>query len=249
MPTRRRGAATSRRLLLSAGYFPLMAVLTLCPALCAQVGQSMEIQDLSGKGSPIRISGRMRVGHDSANQLPFSFQASFSIKNASPKGILLMVVNLQASNAAGLQFAQEYFFGDAFAPGQVESHDVPEIRLGRGKLDPHAAAQAHAEFVQFADGSTWGDVHSAQSVLSDRGKTLAELDLLEHLYEQKGESAFLDEFARADDTLNVIRTLKTRCRDNPPESNCAHKAVHRTFVTATEHAAGLGSGAAQMDDD
>lgn len=49
--------------------------------------------------------------------------------------------------------------------------------------------------MQFSDGSTWGDADSAQFVLDRREKTLAELDLLEHIYEQRGESAFLDEFA------------------------------------------------------
>lgn len=109
-----------------------------------------------------------------------------------PKSILLMIVHLEATSGPGQdeKDSQEYFFGDALAPRQAEiSHD-PEQRFGTSvvngeplpyKKDPHPAGQAHAEFVQFSDGSTWGDADSATDVFETRRKTLEELDLLEHL--------------------------------------------------------------------
>jgi mannitol/fructose-specific phosphotransferase system IIA component len=224
-------------------------------AWCAAVEQRMEIRDLSDKGSPIQISGHMTLGYDSANQFPFSYQESLSIKNVSAKSILLMVVHLEATSGPGSDetFSQEYFFGDPLAPEQVEAHDFPEQRFGTTlvngepmpyKPDPRPAAQAHAEFVQFSDGSTWGDEDSAQNALGIRRQTMGELDLLEHVYEQAGESAFLDELAKADEFLNVISQLKSRCSDKAMYTSCTHKGVHQTFVTAKEHEAALNSGIA-----
>jgi hypothetical protein len=227
-----------------------VAVLSPNSASCTVSKQRMEIQDLSDKGSPIQISGYMALRYDSENRFPFSYEQSTSIKNVSSKSILLMVVHLSATSGPGQDetYSQEYFFGDTLAPGQVEvSHD-PEQRFGASvvngeplpyRKDPHPAAQAHAEFVQFSDGSTWGDADSAKDVFETRRKTLEELDLLEHLYEQAGESAFLDELARADDSLNVIRQIKDECSEKTADPKCTHNIVHRTFLTVRKHDAGI----------
>jgi hypothetical protein len=161
-----------------------------------------------------------------------------------------MIVRLEASSGPGHdeKYSQEYFFADALAPGHVEVNHSPEQRFGTPlvngepvpyRKDPHPTAQAHAEFVQFSDGSTWGDADSATNVLSLRRKTVEELDLLEHLYEQAGESAFLEEFAQADDFLDVIRQMQDRCREKTVDSKCAYNIVHRTFLIAKEHEAAI----------
>jgi hypothetical protein len=231
-------------------FFLPVAVLGPNSASCAVSEQRMEIQDLSDKGSPIQISGYMALRYDRENRFPFSYEQSTSVKNVSSKSILLMIVHLEATSGPGHDetYSQDYFFGDTLAPGQVEVNHDPERRFGSTlvngeplpyKKDPHPTAQAHAEFVQFGDGSTWGDADSAADSLDERRKTVEELDLLEHLYEQAGESAFLDEFARADDSLNVIRQMKDRCTEKTADSKCAHNIVHRTFLTAKEHDAAI----------
>jgi hypothetical protein len=235
-------------------FFLPVAVLSPNLASCTVTEQRMEIHDLSDKGSPIQISGYMALRYDSGNRFPFSYEQSTSVKNVSSKDILLMIVHLEATSGPGQDetYSQEYFFGDTLGPGQVEvSHD-PERRYRtevNGKplpyrRDRHPAAQAHTEFVQFSDGSTWGDGDFAKDVFETRRKTLEELDLLEHLYEQAGESAFLDEFARADDSLNVIRQIKDRCTEKTADSKCAYNIVHRTFLTAKEHDAAISPHAA-----
>ena len=230
--------------------FLSVALLSPNSASCTVSEQRMEVHDLSDKGSPIQISGYMALRYDSENRFPYSYEQSTSVKNVSSKPILLMIVHLEATSGPGEDeaYSQEYFFGDALAPGQVEVNHDPEWRFGTSvtngeplpyRKDPHPAAQAHAEFVQFSDGSTWGDADSAKNVLQTRRETLEELDLLEHLYEQAGESAFLDEFARADDSLNVIRQIKDGCSEKPVDPKCAHDIVHRTFLTAKKHDAAI----------
>ena len=243
---RARRVATGKSLVMSAAFSLLVALFGPSPASCTVAEQRMEIQDTSDKGSPIQISGYMTLRYDSENRFPFSYEESTSVKNVSSKGILLMIVRLEATSGPGSdeKYSQEYFFGDALAPGQVELNHNLEQRFGASVVngeplpyekDPHPAAQAHAEFVQFSDGSTWGDVESATGVLALRRKALEELDLLEHLYEQAGESAFLEEFAQADDFLGIIRQMKDRCGEKTADSKCAHSIVHRTFLTAKEH--------------
>jgi len=233
-----------------AGFFLLVSALAPRLAMCEVVEQFMEIQDRSDKGSPIQIAGHMTLGYDKTNQFPFSYQESLSIKNVSTKAILLMVVQFDATSgpARDEKFSQEYFFGDALGPGQVEAHDFPAQRYGTPLVngepvpyqpDLHPTAEAHAEFVQFGDGSTWGDADAATNVLGLRQKTLAELDLLEHLYEQRGESAFLEELAKADGLLSVIYQLKRRCENKPAYVNCTYESVHQTLATAREHEAAL----------
>jgi hypothetical protein len=241
---------TGKCLVMSAGFSLLVALFGPSSASCSVSEQRLEIQDTSDKGSPIQISGYMTLRYDSENRLPFSYEESTSVKNVSAKSILLMVVRLEASSGPSQdeKYSQEYFFGDALAPGQVEVNNNPEQRFGAAvvngeplpyKKDPHPAAQAHAEFVQFSDGSTWGDADSATGVLELRRKTLEELDLLEHLYEQADESAFLEEFAQADDFIGVLRQMKDRCTGKTADSKCAHNIVHRTFLTAKEHEAAI----------
>lgn len=253
MPTRTGGTAANRLLSISACAFLPIIALSTNSALCSAVEQGMEIRDLSDGGSPIQISGRMTIGYDSANQFPFSCQKSFSIKNVSTRSILLMVVHVEATSGPerDAHFSEEYFFGDALAPGELDVRDFPEQRFGATvvngktmpyKKDPRPVVQARAEFVQFSDGSTWGDADAARNEFEIRRRTLAELDRLEHIYEQAGEGVFLEEFARSDDSLNVIGQLKERCAE-PTVANCAHSAVHRTFVAAKEHEGATTSGA------
>jgi len=254
MPTRTGSTAMKRRLLMFArAFLSIILLLSTNSVLCSAVEQRMEIRDLSDRGSPIQISGRMMIGYDSANQFPFSCQKSLSIKNISTRSILLMVVHVEATSGPDRDehFSEEYFFGNALAPGELDVRDFPEQRFGTTVVngepipytkDPHPAAQAQAEFVQFSDGSTWGDADAARNVFEIRRRTLAELDRLEHIYEQAGESAFLDKFVRSDDFLNVIRQLQEGCGEQTA-ANCAHNAVHRTFVVAKKHEEATTSGA------
>jgi len=246
------------RMLLTYSFLGFLLTALVGPerASCAAVERRMKLQDVSAKESPISVSGYVTYRYDDSKALPFSYQENISARNVSPKSVLLMVMHLEAEGTPGRDetYSREYFFGDSLKPGAVEVHDglgtsfgqaVNGVPLAVSEHDPHAAAKVRVEFVQFSDGSTWGDAGSAENVLKMRSETLAELDKLEHIYEQAGEEAFLEEFERADDYLPTISMLKHACKDKATTSNCAHGAVQRTIDAAKDHQTEMESGVAR----
>jgi hypothetical protein len=222
-------------------------------ALCAAVERRTVLQDVSEKGSPISVVGYITYRYDDSKRFPFSYKETFCAKNVSHKSVLLMVMHIEASGTPGRDetFSQEYFFGDALEPGAVEVDDDPGRSFGQSvngaplvnsEQDADAVAKVRLEFIQFSDGSAWGDAALAENVLKKRSETLAELDTLEHIYEQAGEEAFLEEFAQADDSLPTISQLKHACTDKANTPTCAHDAVQRTINIVTNHQARMDSG-------
>ena len=114
--------------------------------------------------------------------------------------------------------------------------------------DEHPIAKVRVEFVQFSDGSGWGDANSnsAKLVLEVRNETLAELNTLEHIYEQAGADAFLEEFAQSHDYLPTISLLKHTCQDKAKNSTCAYDAVQRAIDAAKEHQTEIDLGMARQ---
>ena len=240
--------------------YPVFAFLTIAltvpnGASCSTAERRMQLFNVSPEGSPIGVSGYVTYRYDDSKAFPFSYQENISAKNISHKNVLLMVMHLGANGTPGRDetFSQEYFFGDALEPGAVEVYDEPATSFGQAVNgvpliddghDQHAVARVRVEFVQFSDGSAWGDAGSAENVLKMRSETLAELDMLEHIYEQAGEEAFLEEFAGADDYLPTISQLKHSCKDKAKTSNCAHDAVQRTIDAAKNHQTEMDSGIA-----
>jgi hypothetical protein len=252
-------ARVHRRMLVPCSVLMFLLIALLRPevASCAVVERRMKLQDVSAEGSPISVSGYVTYRYDDSKKFPFSYRENISAKNVSGKSVLLMVMHLEAEGTPGSDetFSQEYFFGPALEPGGVEVHDEPGASFGQAvngiplvdsEHDPHAVASVRVEFVQFGDGSTWGDADSARTVLHMRSETLAQLDRLEHIYEQAGEDAFLEEFARVDDYLSVFSQLKGACNNKPKNSNCAHDAVQRTIDVAKEHQTEMDSGVAHQ---
>jgi hypothetical protein len=218
--------------------FLLIALLGPDTVSCAAVERRMELQDVSEKGSPITVSGYVTSRYDDSKKLPFSYQENILARNVSNKSLLLVVMHLRVSGTPGRDetFLQEYFFGNALEPGAVDVNDEPGASFGRtvngvplvaSEHELDAVARVRVEFVQFGDGSSWGDAKFAENVLKMRSDALAELYTLEHIYEQAGEEALLEELARADDYLPVINQLKWACRDKAKKSDCAHDAVQR----------------------
>jgi hypothetical protein len=237
--------------------FLLIALIDPNGASCSAVERRMRLRDVSAKESPISVSGYVTYRYDDSKNFPFSYQENISAKNVSSKSVLLMVMHVEANGTPGRDetYSQEYFFENALEPGAVEVHDEPGTSFGQAvngtplidsEHDPHAVAKVRVEFVQFSDGSTWGDAGAAEHVLKMRSETLAELDKLEHIYEQAREDAFLEELARADDYLPVISQLKGGCRNKAKTSNCAHNAVQRTIDAARDHQTEMDSGVARQ---
>jgi hypothetical protein len=62
-------------------------------------------------------------------------------------------------------------------------------------------ASAEIEFVQFQDGSTWGDSDTETEAFQARSATLQKLRSLQRVYAEQGEKAFLDALAEPTSTF------------------------------------------------
>jgi hypothetical protein len=230
--------------------------ITLCVLLAAVVetGAVAQVQikllDISGESSPIRVSGHIAFSDNPSKVTRYSYQVTASATNTANEDILLMVMHFEASagDAPGLDdtYRHEYFFSNkALEPGVSESvHCSPLIVSApfvNGKPvetdDPSTSeprATAQVEFVQFRDGSTWGNPEAAKDDLKSRQATLQELELLERTYRESGESIFRDQLSRQV-SLPCISSLKSSCKDNRDYSRCALDKIREMLVVARNH--------------
>jgi hypothetical protein len=233
----------------------LVALLGSTYASAAVVEKRMTLRDVSDSGSPIRVSGRLTFRDDGSKVTPFSYQITATAKNVSSKSVLL-VIHFQASGMGGPghdeQYSQEYFFTEPLEPDAIEKYESGHSSFGprEAPVSPDAdseperpAATTSVEFVQFSDGSTWGDADAAADVLEIRRNTVRELGSLEHIYEESGEQAFRAEFSR-DSYLPSINSLKYACKSKEDYWSCARNGVRRAIETAFANEAAANSDAA-----
>lgn len=178
----------------------IIGVLLLAPALA--VGQ--EFQDVSQKGSPVSLS----VGFYPSDPDPYVFA-----QNNSSKGVLAIVAATSFKDRAGQDYPVRTEQDYAFKFGVLKSNDqrgiapvyVPNIKTissEQGSLvqevddhpDPVKIKQAVGNgavlFVQFDDGTTWGDAVVARRLLDSRPQRLAFLKRLVETYYEGGVAAF-----------------------------------------------------------
>jgi hypothetical protein len=219
--------------------------------------QRYELVDASGHRSPVHIAGYVTFSDNPSKVTRYSYQVDASAANVSHKSVLLLRLRFQVSggSAPGLDdvYSHDYFFGeDTLAPGASESvhlspygfsaplmNGVPPVEAST--LMPTATAQV--EFVQFTDGSIWGDRDAAAEVFRIRRATVQQLKVLEQTYVQSGEQAFRGELSK-ETLLPCINSLQAACKDNLDNSRCALDRVQGMLDSARSHKAEMRLGAA-----
>ena len=159
---------------------PLLIILLLAPALAFE----QKFQDASAKGSPISLSIKI----DSDDGKPY-----IHAKSNSPKGVLALVAFITFSYEKGqvvpLTANQDYAF-------KLEPLKLGEERdIAPAYLDPEPGAKiteavGQVLFVQYEDGSTWGNLEAAKRLLGSRPQKLAFLKHLVETYYESGQDAF-----------------------------------------------------------
>lgn len=176
-------------------------LLLLAPALA--FGQ--KFQDVSQKGSPASLG----IGLDPGDPNPYVFA-----RNNASKGILAIVVAANFKDATGqslpVSSSQDYAFkfgplksGDQRGVAPVDTPlNFKTVATGPNwavdVIDDHpdpvklkeATGDGAVLFVQFDDGTTWGDVGAAKRLLDSRPQRLAFLKRLVDTYYEGGEAAF-----------------------------------------------------------
>lgn len=209
------------------------------------------LRNLSRRGSPIQIAGFIAFQDNLANNLR-SYWVRASVKNLSRKGISAWSASVVTTGVGGpelnLKESHDYFFtGDVLAPKETEgvSQQSCPIRLflevpnGESSTDtadntaPAPTASVRVEFVQFSDGSIWGDRDEAADVQQVRRETLHKLESLQEVYSGQGEKAFMDALAQST-ALPCFERIKVLCRSENVDSGCARKAIREMLAKAAQ---------------
>ncbi|MGA2414841.1 MAG: hypothetical protein ABSF59_10350 [Candidatus Sulfotelmatobacter sp.] len=154
--------------------------------------------------------------------------------NLSTKSILLLIGDLDASGShsnGGTLLTMEYFFGDPISPGETFSLVKQSFVLASCCINPlreahEPKARFGLMFVQFLDGSTFGDAAKAKHALADRDRTLKALRTLAQVAakdKQRFQSQ-LERQLRLDDTLGVFASIR-----ETQEQKGADAAIARTY--------------------
>jgi hypothetical protein len=201
---------------------PILTILLLASTLA--FGQ--KFQDASQKSSPLALS----IGFYPGEPNPYVFA-----RNDSSKGVLAIVAIANFRDTTGQNYPVTTEQDYAFKLGVLKSHDkrpvapvyIPNIKTissEGGRLvqqieegpDPlkikHAVGDGAVLFVQFEDGTTWGDSGAAKQLLDSRPKRLAFLKRLVELYYESGQDAFdaaLNEHTLDRSELSVAGCLKS----------------------------------------
>lgn len=204
----------------------------------------------------MRVSGTISFQDDPSLAIRYTYRAAGFLSNLSKKGVVLTVVHFGVSgvNAPGLNhnWTMDRFFGPMiFQAGGLEKIEDPPAPFGETKingqpvpayvgLDAHPMAKAEVTFVQFVDGSTWGDGAVGRELISQRRNALGELKRLEQVLNTQGTEAFARELSDSAASLRFPATgaLVYECKSKA--DSCSVDGLHSMLQAAAEHQAEMG---------
>jgi len=178
---------------------------------------SVPLVDKTQAGSPIEVSGKVSLQETVAgNQVQWSWGQHVVAKNISGKPILLFTATLTQigrhprgkyagpGDGPTYELGEDRFFAkNAIKPGESlvlrdTTPDTGQLECCINPLDESGQPQAEFQvlFVQFVDGSTFGDVSEAREWLARRATILGGLRGLIKSYSEQGESGFLADVRR-----------------------------------------------------
>jgi hypothetical protein len=207
----------------------ILAILLLASAFT--FGQ--KFQDVSAKGAPASLSGK----HDDPEMGPYA-----AARKISGKTILAMVAVVRATDEHGRVFPCSSHMDYAFKIGAMAPQ---EERFACMMGNPHdksakiANVEAAVLFVQFEDGSTWGDDQAGKGMLAERPQKLAYLKRLVETYYESGDAAFaalLDEPEPMSPEFTVASCLKGEADEKTSTIDLAKK---RLAAGLQWHASGI----------
>jgi hypothetical protein len=233
----------------------LIALLIGCAAAAPQQAEKeslVSIVDRSSSGSPLVIRGNVTARDNPTNPLRYSIEGKISLTNVSSKPVFLTVVSLQGTNVPGIndRWSDDYYFSEPFEPQAIEDREWTfgpfvsrmEVKSDEGSkwvdIQPERSTQqkiaAWVLFVQYADGSTWGDPEKAKDALEERNQSIRKLRTLELVYRRQGEKALVDELLKPT-FLPAILSLQNQCKNTDDKSIVVDQLL-RMRAASDEHA-------------
>ncbi len=215
---------------------------------------TVPIEDTTVPGSPLQVSGQASFDETVvANGVTSHRSEDVTARNISAKPILLIVASFQEagpkSSGEDVEIVADRFFREkAVLPGEIVSlwhrpfgeHYISEpFRLDPSQKRP-AKAQFSLRFVQFSDGSTFGEPRAAKKWLDGRNSTLISLKHLRQIYDEQGEPSFLqalEKDPKADGSSPLWNQIRTIQRTRGARAAAAF--IDRELRLASLHSASL----------
>jgi hypothetical protein len=224
----------------------LWVLLGVSVPCCCQI--KWALQDVSDEGSPLRVSGTISLQDDPSKAIRYTYRAEGSVSNESGREVVLAVIHFEASvlkvPALNLNHIVDRFFSPTvLRAAETEKIDLslpegtPQPEPEEVDHDPVSVATAEVTFVQFVDGSTWGDADPNLRFIVSRKNTLNELNRLNEVLDEQGVEAFTRELSisAADPQFTASGALVWNCKMKP--SSCLIDGLHSMLLAAAEHQA------------
>ncbi len=179
-------------------------ILTILLTSALAFGQKFDVSDLSASDSPISFSGTAKVSKTRTTCM-------VTMHNDSTQGLLAVELTGEVTSPEGwnqsTELSYDHFFKEAGIP-PGEDFDVvgPDffdsvnqgptyingvlVKPQEPKKDLVCHAEFKVQFIQFEDGSTWGDYQTKKDVMARRAKNMAILSHLVDAYDTGGEAGF-----------------------------------------------------------
>jgi hypothetical protein len=179
-------------------------ILTILLASALAFGQKFDVSDLSASDNPISFSGTAKVSKTGTTCM-------VTMHNNSIQGVLAVELTGEVTSREGLNqstgLSYDHFFKEAgIFPGEDFDVVAPdlfdsmhqgrtyingvEVKPPEPKKDLVCHAAFKVQFIQFEDGSTWGDYQTKKDVMARRVKDMAILSHLVDAYDTGGEAGF-----------------------------------------------------------
>jgi len=228
-----------------------LVVLSFCLTRSAwpQLTYTVPVVDQSDSRSPLKISGTASFTElIVANSVKSSSTFKVDARNVGDKAIILVLVYVDEAGPHGVGTHQviqrDHFFWGNIAPGE-------SIVLARGPLAKRPSAccisprgpanepkaEIRVEYVQFIDGSTFGNETTAKDILGTRSAILDALGRLDNASNSENFLALLAQKIQPEDADIFLETFR---RTRKSHGTAAARAqVHRGVTAATAHAASM----------
>jgi len=221
---------------------------------------TLQVTDASAPDSPIHISGSLIVA-ESIETSPrcavvhaqrcalTSTQYDVTLRNISDQPIVAYVANVNGQTSEGHYLGRGYhaerIFGSLFAPGTGETWPNSggvEITPQTAEVQPtNPSAAGQVLFVQFADGTTFGDRKAGEGLLLNRQQLLERLVQLDAIYTRQGEQAF-DKAARQPNAGGMLGIAQFEKEDGPVATIAR---IRHMLATAEQRLAAMNAQAAR----
>jgi len=228
-------------------------LLFACVVAVAQVAV-VPITDASPSASPIHNTGTVTLSQVTlpSGMVTLSHKDNWTVKNVSNKPVMAFVESLRMVYASGYTIERnakyEAFFGPngILAPGinfdgllSIESSRTEPGRKA-DSLQRQPECEATVRWVQFADGTTFGDSGYGEQFLADRSAIWSALRRLKHVYAADGVNGFarqLEQRAAEPGVDAYLAHLRDLQQKRGPQK--AIEALQEHLAAAEERAAEL----------